>query len=126
MQSVREQVFAYVREQYGVEPEYPFSAAPDCPVLRHTGSRKWFALLMDVPREKLGLDGAEQVEILNLKCDNLTGSLRMQKGFLPSYHMNREKWVTILLDGTVPAEEIFPLIDLSYHLTSPKPKRRKA
>ena len=125
MSTVKEQIFAYVREQYGVEPDYPFSVAPTYPVLRHAGNRKWFALLMDVPREKLGLKGAGPVDVINLKCDTLSGVLRQQPGILPAYHMHRDSWVTVLLDGTVPAEDIFPLIDLSYTLTAPKPKRRK-
>lgn len=125
MDTVKEQIFAYVREQYGVEPDYPFSVAPTYPVLRHAGNRKWFALLMDVPRDKLGLQGAEPVDVINLKCDTLSGVLRQQAGILPAYHMHRDSWITVLLDGTVPPEDIFPLIDLSYTLTAPKPKRRK-
>ena len=125
MENVKEQIFTYVREQYGVEPDYPFSTAPEYPVLRHRGNRKWFALLMDVPREKLGLKGSEPVDIINLKCDMMAGALRMQPGILPAYHMHRDSWVSILLDGTVPAEDILPLIDLSYQLTAPRPKWRK-
>lgn len=124
MESVKEQVFAYVREQYGVEPDYPFSVAPTYPVLRHRGNRKWFALIMDVPREKLGLSGTDPVDVINLKCDTLSGVLRQQPGFLPAYHMHRDSWITVLLDGTVPPEEIYPLIDLSYTLTAPKRKYR--
>ena len=56
----------------------------------------------------------------------MAGALRMQPGILPAYHMHRDSWVSILLDGTVPAEDILPLIDLSYQLTAPRPKRRKA
>ena len=37
--------------------------------------------------------------------------------------MNRENWVSVLLDGTVPEEEIKRLIELSYELTAPKQKR---
>ena len=122
--TVKEQIFAYVREQYGVEPDYPFSVAPEYPVLRHIGSRKWFALLMDVPRDRLGLKGTERVDVINLKCDTMSGALRMQSGILPAYHMHRDSWITVLLDGTVPPEEIYPLIDLSYTLTAPKRKYR--
>lgn len=125
MNTVKEQIFAYVREQYGVDPDYPFSTAPEYPVLRHTGNRKWFALLMDVPRRKLGLDGDEPVDVINLKCDAMAGALRQQTGILPAYHMHRDSWITVLLDGTVPVEDILPLIDLSFHLTQTKPKRRK-
>ena len=34
--------------------------------------------------------------------------------------MNKECWISILLDGTVPAEEIQNLIDLSFKLTASK------
>ncbi len=45
--------------------------------------------------------------------------LREQSGYLPAYHMNKERWITIRLDGSVPEEEIKNLIDMSYHLTKP-------
>ena len=37
--------------------------------------------------------------------------------------MNKEKWITVILDGTVPSEEIFGLIDLSFELTDVKRKK---
>ena len=124
--TVAEELFAYAQNTYGVEPDYPFSTAPTYAVLRHLSNRKWFALLMDVPRFRLGLDGEEKVDILNIKCDPiLSGSLRLQEGYFPAYHMNHDGWLTILLDGTVPIEEIIPLLDLSYELTMVKPKRSK-
>lgn len=36
--------------------------------------------------------------------------------------MNKDKWISILLDGSVSKEEIFPLIDESYNLVMPKAK----
>lgn len=126
MNPIVEEIFAYVRNAYGVEPDYPFSTAPTYPVLRHLSNRKWFALIMDVPRDRLGLGGAEKTDILNVKCDPiLIGSLRMQKGYLPAYHMNHEGWISVLLDGTVPMEEIIPLIDMSFELTMAKPKKKR-
>lgn len=124
--TVTEELFAYAENTYGVEPDFPFSTAPTYAVLRHLSNRKWFALFMDVPRFRLGLDGEEKVDILNIKCDPiLSGSLRLQEGCFPAYHMNHDGWLTILLDGTVPTEEIIPLLDLSYELTMVKPKRSK-
>lgn len=58
---------------------------------------------MDITRDKLGLDGTDVIDVINLKCDPiLSGSLRKMKGYFPAYHMHRENWITILLDGTVP------------------------
>ena len=124
--AVKAELFAYAANIYGVEPDYPFSTAPTYAVLRHLSNRKWFALFMNVPRCRLGLDGEEPIEILNIKCDPiLSGSLRLQEGYFPAYHMNHDGWLTILLDGTVPAEEIIPLLDMSFELTMAKPRRLK-
>ena len=119
-------IMDYVRVHYGVEPDFPFPNYPDIPVLRHHGSRKWFAIFMNVSRSVLRLDGDDPVDIMNVKCDPiLSGSLRMQEGYLPGYHMNHDQWLTILLDGTVPLEEIIPLLDMSFDLTFRLPKKRR-
>jgi len=126
MENVKEQVFDYVKKTYGVAPDYPFPTAPEYPVLRHPGSRKWFALLMDVPRSRLGLYGEERVDIINLKCSPaMAGSLRSQAGIFPAYHMNRDSWISVLLDGTVSIEALIPLIDLSFQLTDDKKRSEK-
>ena len=124
--SLRGAVLTYVKETFGVEPDYPFAKAPDMPVLRHGDTRRWFGILPTVAREKLGLPGEGKAEGLNLKCSPLlSGSLRTRPGILPGYHMNREQWISVLLDGTVPPEELFPLIDLSFSLTDKKKKLPK-
>lgn len=64
------------------------------------------------------MEGEETVEVLNVKCDpELASILRDENGILPAYHMNKEHWISILLDGSVSMEEIFQLLDTSYHLT---------
>lgn len=124
--SIKDKIMLYAKDTYGTEPDHPFSAAPECAVLRHADTRKWYALFMDVSRSVLSLTGEERVEIMNIKCDPiLSGSLRLQKGYYPAYHMNHDSWLTILLDGTVPAEDITPLLDLSFELTMKKPKRNR-
>ena len=124
MKTIKEQILAYAKKTYKTVPDAPFRTAPTYLVLRHADTRKWYALFMDVPREKLGLTGNEYVDILNIKCDPvLSGSLRMDKGFLPAYHMHRDSWITILLDDTVPAKDIFSLLDMSYEITRKKIKR---
>ena len=48
---MREEIFQDEKKKYKVEPDYPFSTALTYPVLRHKDNRKWFALIMDIPRE---------------------------------------------------------------------------
>ena len=38
-------------------------------MFRHPGNRKWFAIVMDVPDEKLGLEGDAIADIVNVKLD---------------------------------------------------------
>ena len=124
MNKIKEQILSYAEKTYKTIPDAPFSTAPTYLVLRNGDTRKWYALFMDVPRSRLGMTGDEHTDILNIKCDPiLSGSLRMNKGFLPAYHMNRDNWLTILLDGTVDVKEIYPLLDMSYEMTRKKPKR---
>ena len=117
--SLRQDVLKYAADRYGTKPDFPWNSLSEYAVLRHDDTKKWYALIMSVPRERLGLSGKDCVDILNIKCDPvLNGSLRMEKGFLPAYHMHRETWITILLDGTVEKDAIFPLLEMSYELTS--------
>ena len=81
-------------------------------------NNKWYGIVMKIEKEKLGLEGKGEVDILNVKCPpEMIGSLRLTQGFLPAYHMNKEHWITILLDGKVGKEKIKQWIDLSYELT---------
>ena len=76
---------------------------------------------MNVSKRKLGLPEDKAVEILDVKCDPiLLGSLLGREGFLPAYHMSKSSWVSILLDGSVPPEEIRDLLTISYDLTKKK------
>jgi len=115
---MRKEIFAYVKEEYNIEPDYPWARTPDCAILRHRHNRKWFAAILVVQENKLGLDGDHIVDVLNVKCDPLLiGSLRCEPGILSAYHMNKEHWITILLNGQVPQQKIYDLIQLSYQLT---------
>ena len=121
----REELEAYILNHYSTEADYPWADTPRAAVFRHVGNRKWFALVMEVPRDKLGLVGTKKLDIVNFKCDPiLISSLRGETGIFPAYHMNKASWITATLDGSVPAETIELLLDVSYELTKPKPCRK--
>ena len=117
----------YVLDTYGIRPDYPWDNYKDAGVLRHSENRKWFGLVMSVSGDKLGLKGSGTVNILNLKCDPITGgSAKLNKGILPAYHMSKSNWISIVLDGSVDREFAEMLIDISFDLTAPKIKRKAA
>ena len=120
----RERVIQYAKDRFGTDAEYLWGDIPGGAVFRHSASKKWYGLIMDVSSAKLGLPGNDPVDVLDIKCSAIMiGSLLSEKGFLPAYHMNKNYWISILLDGSVPDEQIFPLLELSYD--SVAPKRRK-
>lgn len=122
----RKKIADYISETYSVQADYPFIKNPDVAVFRHANNGKWFAVIMNVQKNKLGLNDESAVDVINLKCDPiLLGSLRIEKGFYPAYHMSKTNWISATLDGTAEAEKIMWLIDISYELTFSKTKKRK-
>ncbi len=122
--SLRPSVLSLARERYGSEGEYLFGKFPGFAVLRHPNG-KWYGVIMDLHRSKLGLSGEGMVDVLNVKCDPLmSGSLQLQPGIFPGYHMNKGNWITVLLDGTVELEQIGILLDISYDIVGRKGKRK--
>jgi len=116
--SSRAKVLAYAKRKYQTQPDYPWRSYPTYAVLRHAGHKKWYGVVMAVAQSRLGLPGDDRIDVMNIKCrPELIGSLRLTPGFLPAYHMNKEHWLTVMLDGTVAEEEVFDLIDLSFTLT---------
>ena len=114
----------FIRDSYGTEPDYPWIKHPGYRVFRHSGNQKWFALIMGVPRDKLGLRGTAILEVANLKCPPaLIGSLLNERGFFPGYHMSKASWITAALDGSAADETIRILLDMSYEATAPRKKR---
>lgn len=123
----REELESYILNHYSAAPDYPWTDTPRAAVFRHASNRKWFVLMMEVPRDKLGLAGAEKLDIVNFKCDPiLIASLRGEPGIFPAYHMNKASWITAALDGSVPVETLELLLDVSYELTKPKIRRKTA
>lgn len=122
---MRQEVYEYINRQYKVSPEYPWAKDQTSAVFRHGDNRKWFALIMDVKRNKLGLAGEDSVDAVNLKIDDMffRDMLVREEGIMPAYHMNKEHWITVLLDGTVETEKVYDLIDRSFLATASKKRK---
>ena len=110
---------AYATSLPEVLLDQPFQEDFETTVIRHVKSRKWFCLFMRVSAHKIGREGSEPVELLNLKCDPEDGIVARElfEGILPAYHMNKTHWITVVLDGSVPKAFVNRLIAKSYLLT---------
>ena len=126
MKSLQEKVFEYVKNEYGVSPEFLWQKYPDFAVLRCEQTKKWFGILMKVKCKKLGIKNDGEVDILNIKLPvDGVDFLLQQKGFLPAYHMNKQHWISVLLDGTVDFKLVCELLDQSYFAVGNKVKQKR-
>ncbi len=118
-----ESVLRYVAQKFGTQPDCPFKKDKTL-VLRHQTTRKWYAIIMKIKKSHLGEDDNTLCDVMNIKCDKMMlGSVLEQKGFFKAYHMNKQNWVSVILDGSVTLDTLCPLIDISYCLTKKENKK---
>ena len=110
----RQEVIEFCKTFKDVYEDYPFHDL-NWTIMRHTDNKKMFAAIYE-HRENIWI---------NVKCDpELTYMWRSSyEAVIPAYHMNKYHWNSIILDGTVPCDDIKNMIADSYDLTSKKIKR---
>ncbi len=112
-----QKVIKYIKDKYNNNLEFlweDYSGA----VFRHSETKKWYGIMMNISQTKLGLKEDEFVDIINLKYpkDDIIKIIDNIHIF-PAYHMNKNHWITITLTQNLNLKEIYQLIDLSYSLT---------
>lgn len=111
------QVISYAREKYNGELEFLWDKFPDNAILRRADTGKWYAALLSVNADKIGLPSDKRVEVLDLRLmPEKIEELVDGKKYFAGYHMNKKHWFTICLDGSVSIDEIYKRIDESYLL----------
>ncbi|MFC9708981.1 MmcQ/YjbR family DNA-binding protein [Paenibacillus sp. NPDC056933] len=85
--------------------------------IRHKGNEKIFALIFE----------KDDHLCVNLKCDpDRSDFLRNAfEEVKPGYHMSKEHWNTIILDGNLPEDDLHDMVKHSFDLTKPKRKVKK-
>jgi predicted DNA-binding protein (MmcQ/YjbR family) len=107
-------IIAFAGSEWGEEPEFLWKNFPDYAVLRRRDTNKWYALVARLSADKVGGSRKDIIEAVNLRrTDSMDGPR-----FLPAYHMNKKTWTTIVLDGTVDAEELQKLLKESRKLAT--------
>lgn len=112
----RREAVKYCLTYQDVYEDYPFRDDNWC-VIRHRNNNKIFAWIFD----------REDHVWINVKCDPEWRDFWRDafESVLPAYHLNKQHWNSIILDGTVPKEEIERMIGESYRLTAGKKNSKK-
>ncbi len=117
-----------IEERYHEAPDFPFEGErfENYGVFRYHGNQKWYGLIMNVDRGVFGGSKEEEfVDILNVRIDEEKREEILKiKGIYPSYHMNKQKWVSILLNESLRDEEIMEFIDSSRNFMIGKTARK--
>jgi predicted DNA-binding protein (MmcQ/YjbR family) len=109
---------AFVLDLNGAEETYPFG--PETRVFKVAG--KVFAL-DNTPMHRGLTEPTVSVTVKALP-ENVPRLIRSVEGIDPGYHMNKKHWVTVRLDGTVPADHVCELVAESHALVvASLPKR---
>ena len=112
----REEVIACCLQLADVYEDYPFRDK-NWTVMRHYQNKKAFAWMFE-----------RQGNIwVNVKCAEGWLQFWRQKyeAVIPAYHLNKEHWNSVILDGTVEESDIREMIGESYRLTAPKIKKKQ-
>lgn len=111
----REDALAYGLSFPGTYQEAPFHD-PNWQLVRIKGSRKAFLWTYEK-------DGHIN---LNVKTDPEWRNFwrNAYASVIPGYHLNKEHWNTIILDGTIPDTDIKRMIAESYDLVTDSPTKR--
>ena len=109
----REEAINYCLKLENTYEDYPFSDK-NWTLMRHKENKKVFAWIF-----KRG----DHIWI-NLKCENgwLDFYRQNYPSIVPAFHLNKEHWNSIILDGTIPGEVIYDLVRRSYNLAKQKNK----
>lgn len=104
----KKEIIAFCLSFPNTYEDYPFHDPNWC-VIRHQENKKVFAWIFD----------REGYVWINVKCAPEWRDLWRSRfpSVQPAYHLNKEHWNSIILDGSVPDKEIQNMVSESYDLT---------
>lgn len=104
-----------ILSEFEATGDHSFEEDRTVTIFRRRDNNQRFAATKNVGCRSVSVERAGRIDILNVCVSpRLVGTLREREGFRPAWRMNQNKWITILLDGTVPDDEIRAYLDMSY------------
>lgn len=115
------EIITYVKDKYNDDLEYLWTKFSNNAIWRNKSNHKWYGALLVLSENKLGIDSDKVIDIIDLRYQKDTiKAIVDNKKIFEGYHMNKDNWITIKLDGSVNTKKICELIDNSYKLSLEK------
>lgn len=94
----------YINKKYDDKPEFLWEKFSGYGVFRNKDNKKWYAIIMNITEDKIGLTSSKKIEIINVMNND---SIIDNKKIFEGYHMNKKSWITIKLDNGMNINEIY-------------------
>ena len=112
------EIIKYIKEKYNDDLEFLWEKFDNNAIWRNKQNYKWYGIILTITKDKLKLESEERIEVLDLRyqkgeVSNIIDNTRI----FPGYHMNKDSWITIILDYSVSTKKMEELIDNSYNLS---------
>ena len=119
-----------IKKRYDESPDFPFADPhiKNYGVFRYRGNDKWYGLVMNINKSVFIKDKKDVfVDVINVRIDeNKREEIINYQNIFPSYHMNKQKWISIILDDSLSDEEVMTYIDYSRNFMMSKTSKRKS
>ncbi|MCR4950840.1 MAG: MmcQ/YjbR family DNA-binding protein [Solobacterium sp.] len=110
-----DRIVSLIGKEFNDVPEYLFEKFPGWAVVRHAGSGKWYAVLLDT--EIQDETGSRHVQLIDLHCPLHSVPEDMRTGVMPAFHMNKKTWLSVIADESCEDEQIMDLVRASWQST---------
>lgn len=115
--SLKDELVKYIEDSYDAIFDHPWEDEPNYLTIKRSDNRKWFALFMDIPAAKLGVEAKGKIDVLNLKASyDKIESLVDNSFIFPAYHMNKKHWISVWIKKGINQNLVKKLIDESYRI----------
>ena len=112
------EIINYINDKYQDEIEYLWETTPDSGIFRNKKNNKWYAAILSVKENRVGGSTEDIIMVIDLMYyKGKTFDIIDNEKIYPGYHMNKNSWITIRLDGSVNNQFIYNYIDISYELS---------
>lgn len=118
---VRRRIIDELEKRFCTPHEAPWEDDPTSITFKTIKSKKWYAIMMQIYADKLGLNAKNKIDVVNIKLPpDEIDSLIDGRHFFRAYHMNKVHWLTIKLDKDLDFDKFFELAGESYFLAESK------